>query len=205
MEKIVLNQDGTLSKAYSNMTSGKEDAGQCPWPFVCFHDPKTGMKDFQTWIVIWLVLSFAWSYCQNVLGWIWSVWNGRKIDLYGHSVTGVKFYCVCNSKMIIYCRNVLLSEEFGIYSIIKNSFGGWRKVSFLKDFWRMCTDSCHCYWCSCCTDLSSSFCEHIAWEELTLDFPCHYTTAVKYFMPPCTSPISSSAENIVLQQKWFFW
>ena len=68
MEKIVLNQDGTLSKAYSNTTSGKEDAGQCPWPFVCFHDPKTGMKDFQTWIVIGLVLSFAWSYCQNVLG-----------------------------------------------------------------------------------------------------------------------------------------
>ena len=65
---IVLNQDGTLSKAYSDTTSKKEDARWRLWSFVFLHDPKIGMKDFQTWIVIGLALSFAWSYCQNELG-----------------------------------------------------------------------------------------------------------------------------------------
>jgi len=31
--------------------------GRCPWPFVFFHDPITGMRDYQTWIVI-LLISF---------------------------------------------------------------------------------------------------------------------------------------------------
>ena len=48
MKKVVLNQDGTLSRAYSNTTCGREDAGWFPLPFVSLHDPKTGMKDFQT-------------------------------------------------------------------------------------------------------------------------------------------------------------
>eukprot|EP00551_Chaetoceros_affinis_P010466 CAMPEP_0203665378 /NCGR_PEP_ID=MMETSP0090-20130426/2593_1 /ASSEMBLY_ACC=CAM_ASM_001088 /TAXON_ID=426623 /ORGANISM="Chaetoceros affinis, Strain CCMP159" /LENGTH=826 /DNA_ID=CAMNT_0050528899 /DNA_START=169 /DNA_END=2646 /DNA_ORIENTATION=- len=34
--------------------------GRCPWPFVFFHDPKTGMQDWQTWLVIGLVLCWAW-------------------------------------------------------------------------------------------------------------------------------------------------
>mmetsp|Transcript_26180 Transcript_26180/g.39637 ORF Transcript_26180/g.39637 Transcript_26180/m.39637 type:complete len:456 (+) Transcript_26180:112-1479(+) len=38
-----------------------ETKGRCPWPFVFFHDPATGLKDYQTWIVIGLMLSWFWS------------------------------------------------------------------------------------------------------------------------------------------------
>ena len=36
--------------------SGKK----CPWPFVLFHDIKTGLRDWPTWIVIALLL-FRWG------------------------------------------------------------------------------------------------------------------------------------------------
>lgn len=35
--------------------------GRCPWPFVFFHDVNTGMKDWQTWFVIGLVLCWCWA------------------------------------------------------------------------------------------------------------------------------------------------
>ena len=35
--------------------------GRCPWPFVFFHDPKTGMKDWQTWCVMGLSICWAWT------------------------------------------------------------------------------------------------------------------------------------------------
>lgn len=38
---------------------------RCPWPFVFFHDPKTGMQDYQTWIVIGLLLCYFWSLIQK--------------------------------------------------------------------------------------------------------------------------------------------
>ena len=38
-----------------------EKGGRCPWPFVFFHDPVMGMKDWQTWFVIGLVLCWCWS------------------------------------------------------------------------------------------------------------------------------------------------
>merc|ERR1719356_1941685 len=34
--------------------------GRCPWPFVFFHDPATGMKDWQSWLVMGLVFSWLW-------------------------------------------------------------------------------------------------------------------------------------------------
>lgn len=41
----------------------KEDpASRCPWPFVFFHDPLTGMKDWQTWFMIGIAL--CWCYSQ---------------------------------------------------------------------------------------------------------------------------------------------
>ena len=43
----------------------EEAKGRCPWPFVFFHDPKTGMKDYQTWIVIGLVLCYTWSWFEK--------------------------------------------------------------------------------------------------------------------------------------------
>ena len=42
----------------------KGAGGRCPWPFVFFHDPTQGMKDWQTWLVIGLALSWAWSKLQ---------------------------------------------------------------------------------------------------------------------------------------------
>ena len=40
---------------------------RCPWPFVFIHDPQTGMKDYQTWIVLGLLLCCIWSLLQKQL------------------------------------------------------------------------------------------------------------------------------------------
>jgi heme oxygenase len=40
--------------------------GRCPWPFVFFHDPTTGFKDWQTWFVIGIVLCYAWSHVTGL-------------------------------------------------------------------------------------------------------------------------------------------
>lgn len=37
---------------------------RCPWPFVFFHDPQTGMRDWQTWAVGGLVFAWKWK-CEN--------------------------------------------------------------------------------------------------------------------------------------------
>jgi heme oxygenase len=34
---------------------------RCPWPFVVFHDPKTFIKDWQTWVVIGLGASYIYN------------------------------------------------------------------------------------------------------------------------------------------------
>jgi heme oxygenase len=41
--------------------SGATKGGRCPWPFVFMHDPIMGLQDYQTWIVVGLVLCWAWS------------------------------------------------------------------------------------------------------------------------------------------------
>jgi heme oxygenase (biliverdin-producing, ferredoxin) len=41
--------------------------GRCPWPFVFFHDPTQGLKDYQTWVVLGLALAWIWSNLQNKL------------------------------------------------------------------------------------------------------------------------------------------
>ena len=38
-----------------------QEKGRCPWPFIFAHDPMTGLKDVQTWIVVGLLLSWVWS------------------------------------------------------------------------------------------------------------------------------------------------
>jgi hypothetical protein len=48
---------GTLVKERKN-----DPASRCPWPFVFFHDPLTGMKDWQTWFMIGIAL--CWCYSQ---------------------------------------------------------------------------------------------------------------------------------------------
>ena len=45
----------TLKKSKQN------NVERCPWPFIFFHDPKTGFQDWQTWMVIGLVLCWVWS------------------------------------------------------------------------------------------------------------------------------------------------
>lgn len=30
--------------------------GQCPWPFILLHDPKTGMKQWKTWVLLAMIL-----------------------------------------------------------------------------------------------------------------------------------------------------
>jgi heme oxygenase len=34
---------------------------RCPWPFILAHDPVEGLKDWQTWAVLGLVLCYLWS------------------------------------------------------------------------------------------------------------------------------------------------
>ena len=45
----------------SSLQETQDTNARCPWPFVFFHDPKTGMKDWQTWLVIGLFLSWSWT------------------------------------------------------------------------------------------------------------------------------------------------
>mmetsp|Transcript_19593 Transcript_19593/g.46331 ORF Transcript_19593/g.46331 Transcript_19593/m.46331 type:complete len:209 (-) Transcript_19593:180-806(-) len=40
---------------------------RCPWPFIFFHDPKQGMKDSPTWVVVcWYCLYRVWKYRSAV-------------------------------------------------------------------------------------------------------------------------------------------
>ena len=39
----------------------EQSSSRCPWPFVFFHDPVTGMKDWQTWFIIGIFLCWCWS------------------------------------------------------------------------------------------------------------------------------------------------
>jgi heme oxygenase len=48
-------------KIAKETTSLKEQSSRCPWPFVFFHDPITGMKDWQTWFIIGIAICWCWS------------------------------------------------------------------------------------------------------------------------------------------------
>jgi hypothetical protein len=36
-----------------------DDGARCPWPFIFFHDPATGVRDWQTWASVALIGSIA--------------------------------------------------------------------------------------------------------------------------------------------------
>lgn len=66
----VRNKDETTKQSLSDTTSTtptphKKAGDRCPWPFIFFHDPATGMRDYQTWIVIGLILCWCWSKIQQ--------------------------------------------------------------------------------------------------------------------------------------------
>jgi hypothetical protein len=44
---------------------GSDSNARCPWPFIFFHDPATGMKDYQTWVVIAIVSCYAWRFLEK--------------------------------------------------------------------------------------------------------------------------------------------
>jgi len=55
------------SKSSSSVGESTTDQnGRCPWPFVFFHDPAVGMRDWQTWFIFGLVLCWFWSCVSNL-------------------------------------------------------------------------------------------------------------------------------------------
>eukprot|EP00560_Eucampia_antarctica_P005110 CAMPEP_0197840308 /NCGR_PEP_ID=MMETSP1437-20131217/45535_1 /TAXON_ID=49252 ORGANISM="Eucampia antarctica, Strain CCMP1452" /NCGR_SAMPLE_ID=MMETSP1437 /ASSEMBLY_ACC=CAM_ASM_001096 /LENGTH=518 /DNA_ID=CAMNT_0043449903 /DNA_START=51 /DNA_END=1605 /DNA_ORIENTATION=- len=42
------------------LPANTEEEKKCPWPFIFMHDPMAGMKEYQTWILIGIVLSWLW-------------------------------------------------------------------------------------------------------------------------------------------------
>jgi heme oxygenase (biliverdin-producing, ferredoxin) len=39
--------------------------GRCPWPFILAHDPVAALQDWQTWVLVGLILCYAWSKLQQ--------------------------------------------------------------------------------------------------------------------------------------------
>jgi heme oxygenase len=56
------NPHASPKKASSNSHEG---GGRCPWPFVFFHDPIQGLRDYQTWVVVGLLMAWLWSLLQH--------------------------------------------------------------------------------------------------------------------------------------------
>lgn len=48
----------------SKQKGGVAKAKRCPWPFVFAHDPVQGLQDWQTWIVMGLILAWVWNVSQ---------------------------------------------------------------------------------------------------------------------------------------------
>ena len=50
-----------------NQSTNSKKGERCPWPFVFFHDPVTGMKDWQSWAILGLALCWMWGRYQKSL------------------------------------------------------------------------------------------------------------------------------------------
>jgi heme oxygenase len=59
----------TVNPGMSDDRISKTNAakGKCPWPFIFLHDPLAGMQDYQTWIVLGLLLCYTWSLLKTPL------------------------------------------------------------------------------------------------------------------------------------------
>jgi len=58
---VAVTEKPVVTTATATTEMKKKDEGRCPWPFVFFHDPVQGMQDFQTWVVIGLILCWIWN------------------------------------------------------------------------------------------------------------------------------------------------
>ena len=50
-----------VNKSEKKKSSKSEHGDRCPWPFVFFHDPMTGIRDWQTFAVLGVVSCWAYS------------------------------------------------------------------------------------------------------------------------------------------------
>jgi len=64
LAKESLHKNNGDASRHASSHAGAE--GRCPWPFIFFHDPTTGLKDWQTWFVIGIALCYAWSHVSGV-------------------------------------------------------------------------------------------------------------------------------------------
>ncbi len=53
-------------KLMTDKRNHSSSGARCPWPFVFFHDPIMGMRDWQTWFVIGLALCWFWSRVNDI-------------------------------------------------------------------------------------------------------------------------------------------
>jgi charged multivesicular body protein 5 len=60
-QRGVHKRNSGVSAVIGEQKTTTDRDGRCPWPFVFFHDPAMGMRDWQTWFVIGLVLCWVWS------------------------------------------------------------------------------------------------------------------------------------------------
>ena len=57
-KKVQVEQKPKLALS-EDSNSNRE--GRCPWPFVLFHDPVTFMRDWQTWVVVGILVSWVYK------------------------------------------------------------------------------------------------------------------------------------------------
>ena len=63
-EHLKMENHAATATSTNNHTAS-ETKKRCPWPFVFFHDPQAGMRDYQTWIVIGLLLCYGWTFVEK--------------------------------------------------------------------------------------------------------------------------------------------
>ena len=64
---ITIKNTNTKShQTAAKKSTAKQEGARCPWPFVFFHDPKQGMQDYQTWVVIGLTSCWIWNKISSV-------------------------------------------------------------------------------------------------------------------------------------------
>lgn len=59
--KNVIPDECPFANINRNGGTAKAKSQRCPWPFVFAHDPVQGMQDWQTWVLIGLVLVWFWN------------------------------------------------------------------------------------------------------------------------------------------------